>query len=181
MNSTTSSKNLIRTAALGALMLGSLLWSGCTSLDLTANIPMDAVARLSPVPQLVTPNVALDSAQQYVKDHPGSDFAVGSGDSMMPLYHDRAVIIMERPAMSRLQIGQTVVFLRSDGIPVAHILVKHTTDGWMTRGLNNQDCDPGILSDRAYVGVVVKAYQPTASVILAYSGASTRNSLASVQ
>lgn len=159
----------ITRAAAVAMILCALACSGCSSLDMTARIPMNAVAKLSPVPQVVSPMFALDSAQQYVKDHPGSDFAVGSGDSMLPLYHDHAVIILERPPLNNLQVGQTVVFMSSNGFQVAHILVGHASQGWITMGLNNRERDPDVLSERCYIGVVVKAYQPTASVTLAYA------------
>ena len=92
----------------------------------------------------MSPRIALDSALRYVKEHPGSDFAVGRGDSMLPLYHDRAVIILERPAISELKVGQTVVFMGANGVPVAHVLVRHAADGWVTMGLNNTEVRPGI-------------------------------------
>ena len=170
---------LLRACALPAALLGTLAWSGCSSLDRTAQIPAEAVARMSPPPQVSTPYQAVEYARQYVKAHPGSDFAVGNGDSMLPLYKDRDVIILERPALSGLRLGQTVVFMSDNGIPVAHVLISRTPRGWVTRGLNNDECDPGILRDRAYVGVVVKAFRPTASPILAYWKSSPQNTYAS--
>ena len=110
----------------GGLVLawGALLCSGCTGVDMTARIPMAEMARLSPAPEVASPQVALDSALRYVREHPGADFAVGSGDSMLPLYQDRAVIILERPPLASLRAGQTVVFMNSEGLPTAHILVR---------------------------------------------------------
>lgn len=127
---------------------------------------------MSPAPQVTTAPEAMDYAGRYVREHPGSDFAVGRGDSMVPLYRDRDVIILSRPALADLQAGQTVVFVGEDGVPVAHILVCRTTRGLVTCGLNNEACDPGILRDCAYIGVVVKAFRPTRSVILACNGIS---------
>jgi hypothetical protein len=36
-------------------------------------------------------------------------------------------------------------------------------------GLGNREFDEGTLTETAYMGVVVKAYQPTGSPILAYA------------
>jgi len=89
------------------------------------------------------------------------------------------VIILERPALASLKIGQTVVFMSETGIPVAHVVVSHSPRGWVTRGLNNDECDPGTLRDSIYMGVVVKAFHPTDSPILAYWKTSPQNVYAS--
>lgn len=127
------------------------------------------VAKYSPAPSVATGREALEAATGYVRSHPGADYAIGSGDSMLPLYHDRAVIVTERPPLATLKVGQTVVFMGADGIPVAHVLVRRTADGWVTMGLGNRVPDDGALTDNAYMGVVIKAYQPTSSPILAYA------------
>jgi hypothetical protein len=139
---------------------------------------MEAVAKLSPAPEVTTPYLAVESAKTYVREHPGSDFAIGNGDSMLPLYRDGDVIILERPAISELKAGQTVMFMSDEGVPVAHILMARTTAGWRTMGLNNAQLDPGTLRDRIYMGVVVKAYRPMGSAILAYWKTSPENVLA---
>jgi len=143
---------------------------GCTTepeLAAAPWIPPEAVAQLSPPPLASTPGQAIDYVTHYVREHPGSDFAVGRGDSMLPLYRDRDVILLDRPALADIKPGQTIVFMSQDGLPVAHILVAHTGGGVMTRGLNNSVCDPDILRDNAYIGVVVKAFRPSRSAILA--------------
>ena len=151
---------------LGLAVLGLVLAANAQAMrrsDLLA-----AAAKYSPAPVVATGREALEGALAYVRSHPGADFAVGSGDSMLPLYHDRAVVVTERPALESLKVGQTVVFMGSNGVPVAHVLVRETSEGWVTQGLGNRDSDPGYLTDEAYMGVVVKAYQPTTSPVLAY-------------
>jgi phage repressor protein C with HTH and peptisase S24 domain len=140
---------------------------------------MEAVARMSPVTTIATPYQAVEFARQYVREHPASDFAIGIGDSMLPLYQDHDVIILERPALSELKLGQTVVFMGGNGVPVAHLLVNHTARGWSTMGMNNSTPDAERLSEDSYVGVVVRAYHPTGSPILAYWRSSPQNLLAS--
>jgi phage repressor protein C with HTH and peptisase S24 domain len=127
-----------------------------------------AVTANSPTAQVTSPVEALESAEAYVHAHPGADYLFGNGDSMLPLYHDRAVVVVERPAMSELKVGQTIVFMGRNGVPVAHVLIRTTRRGWVTMGLGNSQEDPGTVSEDAFIGVVVKAYQPTGSAVLAY-------------
>lgn len=180
MNAIYPARLLLGRAVLAALAAGCLAWSGCASMNTAARIPSDAVAALSPAPEVATPYHAVENAKAYVKEHPGSDFAIGSGDSMMPLYRDRDVIILERPALSKLRVGQTVMFMGNEGVPVAHILVARKAGGWVTMGMNNAETDPGTLRDCIYMGVVVKAYRPTGSPILAYWKTSPENMVAAI-
>jgi len=173
-----SAKLLFRRLACVSLLCGVSVWSGCSSMDVAAKVPMETIARMSPPPTVVTPYQAVELAKQYVRENPGSDFAIGSGDSMLPLYQDHDVIILERPALSSLKAGQTVVFMADIGVPIAHLLVSQTSRGWTTMSLNNSIRDPGTLSEGRYIGVVVKAYRPTGSPILAYWSSSPKNSLA---
>lgn len=164
---------------LGLLAAGSLFCSGCSNMGSAEvrNLSLEEVAKYSPAPQVVSAYEAIQGAQQYVRQHPGADYSIGSGDSMLPLYHDHAVIVTERPALETLHVGQTVVFVNADGIPVAHTLLARTDRGWVTMGLGNTQPDDGTLTDAAYVGVVVKAYQPTESPILAYMKSAPKGAL----
>ena len=160
-----------------ALVTGSLFTTGCSTTSVAAiDLPLQEIAKYSPEPAVVTPYEAIEGAQQYVREHPGADYSIGSGDSMLPLYRDQAVIVTERPALVQLHLGQTVVFMGQNGIPVAHTLIKHTAAGWVTMGLGNPVADEGVLTEAAYMGVVVKAYQPTGSPNLAYAKSAPRNS-----
>jgi hypothetical protein len=176
-----SSRFLARASALLTLAAGSLLWSGCSTMPevASAKLPLEEIAKYSPKAAVVTPIQALDGATEYVKAHPGSDYEFGSGDSMLPLYKDHAVIITERPPMAALHVGQTVVFMGQRGVPVAHILLRHDDDGWVTMGVGNLAPDEGRLNDDNFIGVVVKAYQPTGSAILAYAKSAPKEIYAS--
>ena len=175
-----SANLLLSQLACAALFCGTLFWSGCSSMDAASKVSAEAVARMSPAPAVVTAYQAVEYATQYVREHPGSDFAIGSGDSMLPLYQDHDVIILERPALSDLKPGQTVVFMGEDGVPVAHFLVSYTSRGWSTMGLDNPAIDPERLSEGRFIGVVVKAYHPTGSPILAYSNSPAKKLLVAI-
>ena len=85
---------------------------------------------------------------------------IGSGGSMLPLYPDRTVLIVQRRPMSELREGMTVVFIGDRGRPVAHVLVSKTGRGWMARGLANDANDRSLVRLSNYLGTVVKAFTP---------------------
>jgi hypothetical protein len=115
---------------------------------------------------VVSPLEVNSLARDYVAGHPGTDFMVGSGDSMKPLYGDHTVIITERMPFSGLKPGMTVVFVGDCGYWVAHVLVRKTSEGWIAMGVNNARYDSALVCDDNYMAVVVKAYEPTSSPML---------------
>lgn len=106
-------------------------------------------------------------AENYVAAHPGCEVFVGRGDSMLPLYHDRTVIVVRQVAMKDLQAGMAVVFTGDQGRLVAHTLLERTLVGWRAIGIGNQEPDRTPVRRSNLVGVVVKAYAaaPAASVV----------------
>lgn len=152
---------LRRIAPHAALALAGTAWSGCAS-DRVTYSPT-AVAAFSPPAQPVGSLDAYPIASSYVAQHPGTDFMVGCGESMRPLYNDHTVIITEQMPIALLRPGMTVVFLGEDGFPVAHVLVKKTPDGWISMGIGNPRCDAQTVRDDNYMAVVIRAYKPESS------------------
>ena len=128
---------------------------------------MADVAALSPAARVVRPFEAIRLGKEFVASHPGTDFLVGSGDSMLPLYKDHTVVITQRIAMSELRCGMTVAYMGDSGRPVAHVLVKKTLGGWVSKGVGNASCDSALVTRDNLMGVVVKAFEPTASPMVA--------------
>lgn len=115
---------------------------------------------LSPVAEEVSPREAWPLAETYARQHPGCEVLVGSGDSMLPFYHDRTVLVIARLAMSEVRVGMTVIFTGESGRPVAHLLTEKTSRGWRTRGVGNAEDDRALVRYDNYIGAVVKAYAP---------------------
>jgi signal peptidase I len=164
----TRSLSILRSAILAGSMLGSLVWSGCSSMG-AARLDPQLVAAMSPTAEAATPRQAAQWAREYVAAHPGTEVALGTGDSMMPRYRDNTVIVVEHRPMSELKPGMTIVFRSPEGWPVAHAVVAQTSDGWITEGLNNAAPDDQPVTEGNYVGVVVKAYELSGSPMLALS------------
>jgi hypothetical protein len=155
-------------------------WSGCATQAVVRFSPA-AVAAMSPAAEVVQPFEAIRLGKQYVAAHPGTDFLVGSGDSMLPLYKDHTVVVTQRVAMSDLRPGMTAVFIGEAGRPVAHVLVKKTFDGWIAMGVGNAECDWTPVTQANLLGVVVKAFEPTKSPMVALlDEAPLRSSVASM-
>jgi hypothetical protein len=114
----------------------------------------------SPAPEAVAPQDAWWLAEEFARARRNCEALVGSGGSMLPLYRDRTVVVVERMDMARLRPGMTVVFFGDSGRMVAHTLVARTPQGWVAQGLANREQDRTLVRARNYVGTVIKAYAP---------------------
>lgn len=174
-STTTRTRALPSWSACGVLALAALVGSGSSSYaaDLYSQA---AVAAMSPAAEVVQPFDAVRLGMEYVADHAGTDFLVGRGDSMLPLYRDHTVVVTQRIAMSGLRAGMTAVYIGESGRPVAHVLVRKTFGGWITMGVGNASCDSTRVTQDNLLGVVVKAFEPTKSPMLALLDEATRQS-----
>lgn len=136
--------------------------SGCaTQTPWSAAMACTVATAVSPVPEPVPPREAWRLAEAYAQRHPRCEVVVGSGDSMLPLYGDRTVLVVERVAMRDWRMGMTVIFVGDSGWPVAHALLEKTPGGWRTMGLGNRAPDRTLVRPNNYIGTVVKAFAPT--------------------
>ncbi len=180
-SSSTFSSLLSRWSTCAVIALSAIIWSDCSAQTALRYSPA-AVAAMSPAAELVQPFDAIRLGKQYVASHAGTDFLVGSGNSMLPLYRDHTVVVTQRIAMSDLRAGMTAVYVGESGRPVAHALVKKTSEGWIAMGIGNASCDSTLVTEGNLLGVVVKAYQPMKSPMLALlDEASSRSSVASIR
>jgi len=114
----------------------------------------------SPMPEFLRVGEAWRLAESIAAKIPGGDVMVGRGDSMLPLYPDRTVIVVQRMPMAALRPGMTVVFLGDRDRPVAHTLVARTSLGWTVKGIANADLDRTLVRAPNYLGTVVRAFVP---------------------
>jgi len=137
---------------------------GCASHATISHSGSIVPAADSPVALEVSPVEAWRRAEAYVAAHPDCEPFVGRGDSMLPLYRDRTVLVVKMMTMAELRPGMTVVFFGDQGRPVAHILVKRTDRGWVARGLKNHLPDLTRVGPENYIGTVVRAFAPNAGI-----------------
>jgi len=152
-------KIVIRTGCVLAVAVNLLSMAGCVS-----SPSQELVGRLiqsgeSPTPTLATVTDAWREAHAYIAERPGADVVLGSGDSMLPLYRSRTLLVTElRPYQDWLP-GQTEVFGGDHGWPVAHLLVAKTAEGWRVVGAARAEYDETLVTPRNYLGTVAKAYE----------------------
>ena len=119
-----------------------------------------SVAFASPVPERLAAGEAWRTAEELAAGTSDCEVLVGSGDSMLPLYPDRTLLVVRRVPMSELRRGMTVVFIGDRGRPVAHALLEKTPSGWIARGLANASADRTLVRAQNYLGAVVRAFTP---------------------
>ncbi len=179
-DSATRTVRFARLAAFGLISLAGFGWSGCATQS-AARFSPAAVAAMSPAAEVVQPFEAMRLGKKYVAEHPGTEFLVGSGDSMLPLYRDHTVVVTQQVAVEDLKPGMTAVYFGDSGRPVAHVLVQKTSDGWVAMGVGNARADTTLVTKDNLLGVVVKAFEPTSSPMLALlNEASAHSTVASM-
>ncbi len=115
---------------------------------------------MSPRPERVAPREAWRLAESLAAGKRACEVMIGSGGSMLPLYPDRTVLVVERLPIAKLKRGMTVVFIGDSGRPVAHTLIEKTPRGWVAQGLANGERDRTLVRERNYLGAVVRAFTP---------------------
>ena len=129
-----------------------------------AQAPAPLMTDLSPEPVEVAPLDAWRFAETFAAGRSDCEVVVGRGNSMLPLYRDSTVLVLERMDMSTLRAGMTVVFIGDSGRPVAHTLVEKTARGWRAAGVASRQRDQTFIQSRNYIGTVVRAYTPNAAI-----------------
>lgn len=144
------------------VLIAAMAWGGCASRATTTPVDQPVATLLSPAVESMAARDAWRLAEQYVQRHAGSEVVVGSGDSMLPLYRDRTVLVLQPVAFAELRRSMTVVFIGDRGRPVAHVLTEKTPRGWLATGLGNRESDRTLVRQANLIGVVVRAYSPMA-------------------
>jgi hypothetical protein len=161
MRKTSSHFRLIGPATLAiALLVGGLV-TGCQSKTLTVTVPRIERFRLSNpnALQLEIDRALSERAEAFAHTRKYAQVWRGLGLSMEPLIPPEAWIVTETLPYDTLERGQVVLFNRSLGRRVAHALVKKTSEGWITVGVNNQQiADHTRVTRRNYLGVVTAAF-----------------------
>ncbi|HRE06315.1 MAG TPA: S24/S26 family peptidase, partial [Opitutaceae bacterium] len=85
---------------------------------------------------------------------PGRSSAVGSGESMAPVYGDSTLLVIAKVEFDQLQAGMTVAYQNFLGRRVVHQLLESTSSGWRVQGLNNETADRERVTRENLIGVV---------------------------
>lgn len=161
MSSARSTRPKLRAAVAITVLAGSMFSYGCATASKPAGRRAELTLELSPVAVAVAPRDAWRRAEAYAQMHPGSQVMEGRGGSMLPLYEDRTILVVQNMAQSDLRRGMTVVFIGDSGRPVAHTLLERSPRGWVAMGCGNNGPDRTPVQYRNYIGTVIGAFAPT--------------------
>ena len=123
---------------------------------------------LTPPPApLLTPPVVLIrdnpwlAGERVAATVPDSTLMIGHGASMLPLYPNGTVLVLQAVKWEHLRRGMTVVFspqIENPFAAVGHVLREEKDGAWETQGLNNNVPDVMVATRENYIGVVVAAF-----------------------
>lgn len=117
---------------------------------------------MSPVRIVVSDIHPWKKAQQIAEHVPNSDVMVGHGGSMLPLYPDGTVLVVQRLKLDHLRPGMTVVYLTGGDVYWnlrAEILVKSIKAGLWETAVSDKQSEHRLklLDDENYIGTIVAA------------------------
>jgi hypothetical protein len=131
---------------LGPVFFLALL-TGCDS------EPADAAAKAPPSAN-VGKLQAWNDAEMLAQRAEGRSAAAGAGNSMLPVYGDNTMLVINAVPYDTLQLGMTVAYRNSRGIEVVHKLIGKESQGWRVAGLNNEEADDELVTPLNLIGVV---------------------------
>lgn len=143
-------------ALLGVVAVAA--FSGCANYDPAANARL--FARVSVPVQRMPAGEHMRSAERQAGGSADTFVVVGSGHSMEPVYpHGTALVVRER-SYKNLRPGMGVVYRNARGLYVAHMVVEHLPRGWIAIGLNSQEPDDELVTQKNFIGVITAAFVP---------------------
>ena len=129
--------------------------SNCAmALCLLGAILAPTVARAASPDAEVPFTQALADARQVTNLNSGWKVYVSQGESMLPQIDHNSLLLVAHTDFSQLAEGMLVVYKDGAGDLVSHRLIQHTNDGWVAKGLNNNQEDPGLVTRDNLQGVV---------------------------
>lgn len=148
---------------LRSLLIGlvSCLFYGCNGVS-EQSAQSSADPGMSPVRIEVADIHPWIRAQQIAEVVPNSDVMVGHGGSMLPLYPDGTVLVVQRLQLDHLRSGMTVVYHTGGDVYWnlrAEILVKPVKADFWETAVSDKQSEHRLkrLNDDNYIGTVVAA------------------------
>jgi hypothetical protein len=123
------------------------LFTGC------ASEPADPAAKAPPSAN-VGKLQAWNDAEMLAQRAEGRSAAVGAGNSMLPIYGDNTMLVINAVPYDTLQLGMNVAYRNSRGVEVVHKLMGKEANGWRVAGLNNEEADEELVTPYNLIGVV---------------------------
>lgn len=135
-----------------SVLSSALLASGCAS---TRPEPdRDVRSPSSPV----ATDDAWQDAKELARGDTGRSAAMGTGESMQPLYGENTILVISPIAFEKLRAGMSVAYVNSRGQRVVHRLLRREKGGWRVIGLNNAEVDEDRVTPANLLGVIYATF-----------------------
>lgn len=106
----------------------------------------------------VTRNQAWRDAEAVASLEPGRLTVIGAGASMLPVYGENTVLVLQKVPFDELVAGMNVAYRSERGAIVLHRLIAKDAGGWRAIGLNNPEEDGGRVTPVNLLGIVYAAF-----------------------
>jgi hypothetical protein len=106
----------------------------------------------------VSRNQAWRDAELLAALAPGRLTVIGAGPSMLPVYGENTVLVLQKIDFEDLVAGMDVAYRKASGAIVLHRLVAKDGHGWRASGLNNPVEDPERVMSHNLLGIVYAAF-----------------------
>ena len=151
-------KSAVHTAR---LLLATLFVIGgalVSSAGIKSDHMLAAIISRTPAPRLVAEGQQLKTAEAAAAQLGNAQAFWGIGRSMEPLYTSNTAIIVQEIKYDNIKKGMTVVYLKSTGVRVCHSVVGETRGGFLVQGVNNDEEDAELVTEKNFIGVIIQAY-----------------------
>lgn len=139
-----------------ALSLGACATPSEDARD-NASEPTNQATAIAPT-AAVSQNHAWRDAELLASMAPGRLTVIGAGPSMLPVYGENTVLVLQKIEFSDLTAGMDVAYRKASGAIVLHRLVAKEGSGWRAMGLNNPVEDPERVMSHNLLGIVYAAF-----------------------
>ena len=119
---------------------------------------LTAIIQRTPAPHLVAEGEQLVAAEKCAAGIPGAQALWGVGSSMEPLYASNTAVVVTRIDYDAIKRGMTVVYVKRNGHRVAHSVVGETRGGYLVQGVNNEEEDVELVTERNFIGIISQAF-----------------------
>ena len=142
----------------GALVAVLVGFSTGTQAGIKSQRQLSAIATHTPAPHVVTEGDQLKHAEKMAAQIKDAIAFRGIGQSMEPLYAPNTAVVVAPIRYDDIKKGMTVVYVKRSGRHVAHAVIGETRGGYLVQGINNDEADAEVVTERNLIGVVVQAY-----------------------
>ncbi|MDX2109241.1 MAG: S24/S26 family peptidase [Verrucomicrobiota bacterium] len=108
----------------------------------------------------LSPQATRRAAQVVSEGAPGRFAGNGHGRSMVPIYAEGTVVVIQSTDYNKLEKGMVVAYQDKFGAVVVHQLLEKQGSAWIAKGFGNDMIDREPVTRKNLLGVVYATFTP---------------------